>query len=245
MFVQLGAPIAFVLSSATFLVTNLTVGDSSPEFLTWGWRIPFLLSALLIVVGLLIRLRVEETPVFREAVSRNQIPRAPLSVLLRTQMNQVLLGGGAITGVFTLFYMASAYLTSYGTAQLEHSRTVVLLAGIAGGLAMAATTFVSAAICDRWGRRPVMLVGFVAAAVWSVALFPIVDSGTALAFGIGLAGTFAVLGISYGPMGSLLPEMFDSRCRYSGAGLAYNLRGILGGAIPPFEVGRAVTRGLR
>ncbi|MEW2507761.1 MFS transporter [Amycolatopsis sp. NPDC047767] len=233
MFAQLGAPIAFIFSSVTFLLTSVTLGNDSPEFLSWGWRIPFLLSAVLIAVGLVVRLRVDETPVFREVVSRQRVPRAPLVVLLRTQWRQVLLGGGAITGVFTLFYMASAYLTSYGTAQLHHGRTVVLVAGIVGGAAMAATTVGSAVLCDRWGRRPVMLIGFGAAAVWSVVLFPIVDSGSASAFAIGLAGTFAVLGISYGPMGSLLPETFDARCRYSGAGLAYNLGGVLGGAIPP------------
>jgi MFS family permease len=147
-----------------------------------------------------------------------------------------------ITGVFGFFYIASTFLTSYGTGRLGLSRTTVLVAGIAGGLALAATTALSAIWSDRAGRRPVMIGGFAAAAVWAFTLFPLVDSGSAAAFVAGVTGTFAVLGFSFGPMGSLLPELFDTRCRYSGAGIAYNIGGILGGAVPPLIAGPLAAR---
>lgn len=237
MFTQLGAPTAFMLSTATFLVANVTIGEGSSAFLEWGWRIPFLLSALLIAVGLLVRLSVEETPVFRRSAQERAVAPAPLGELLRTQPGQVVIGAGATTGIFAFFYMASAYLTSYGTAQLGLDRSTVLTVGIVGGAAMAVTTVASALWCDRVGRRPVMMVGFALGAVWALALFPILNAGSAAAFCVGVTGLFVTLGISYGPMGSLLPELFLTRCRYTGAGLAYNFGGILGGAIPPLIAG--------
>jgi metabolite-proton symporter len=232
MFPQLGPSLAFALASATFLLTALTMSDES--FLAYGWRIPFIASVLLVAVGLYVRLRIEETPVFRTAAAGGSLSRNPLVEVVKAQPREVLLAGGSLTMLFAFFYIGVAYLTSYGTTALELSRPTVLTAGILGGLTFAATTILSAIYSDRVGRRRMILVGNGAAIVIALLLFPIIDIGTPAAFTIGLCLILGLVGVAYGPAGAYLPEIFSTRYRYTGAGMGYNLAGILGGAIPPY-----------
>ncbi|MCE7010205.1 MHS family MFS transporter [Kibdelosporangium philippinense] len=226
---QLGPSLAFILASATFLDTSLSMSTAS--FLAWGWRIPFLASVLLVGLGLYVRLSIEETPVFRQAkpVSR----RIPLVDVLGKQPKEIILGAGALTMLFAFFYIGVTYLTSYGTQQLQLSRPTVLVVGIVGGLCFAATTVVSAIYSDRVGRRKLMLLGNGMAVALGFVLFPIMDIGTAWSFGLGVCLALGVVGVAYGPAGALLPEIFATQYRYTGAGMAYNLAGVLGGAITP------------
>ncbi|MGE0299978.1 MAG: MFS transporter, partial [Pseudonocardia sp.] len=232
LFPQLGPSLAFALASATFLITALTMSDES--FLAYGWRIPFVASLILIAVGLYVRLSIEETPVFRAAAQNKALAHNPLLDALRAQTKEVLLAGGALTMLFAFFYVGVTFLTSYGTTQLGLSRPTVLSIGILGGAVMAVCTILSAIYSDRVGRRKLIIAGNAAAIVAALLLFPILDIGTPWSFALGLSIVMGLVGVAYGPAGAYLPEIFATRYRYTGAGMGYNLAGILGGAVTPF-----------
>ncbi len=228
LFPQLGPSLGFVLSTTTFLVTSATMSEEA--FLGWGWRIPFLLSALLIGVGLYVRLSLEETPVFRTATGRRAIP---VVELFRRQWREVALGAGAATVVLAFFGMGATFLLNYGVADLGLPRPTVLIAGAVGGAVFGLTTVLGSIWCDRVGRRRVLIFGGVLAIAVGVVLFPILDLATPLAFGVGLALAFGVTGLGYGPLGAQLAELFPTRYRYTGAGVAYNIAGVFGAAATP------------
>ncbi|MFD4429722.1 MFS transporter [Nocardia sp. NPDC058497] len=239
-FPQIGPAFAFILSSSTFLITGAVLGDADDIFLTWGWRIPFLFSIVLVAVGLYVRLAIEETPVFRANQARRALDTAastpntlPFLDAWRFQTKEILLSAGSLALLFAFFYMGTAYLTSYGTKTLGFSRPFVLTVGVGAALVFGAAIVVSALYSDRLGRRRVIMVSCGLAVVWALVLFPLLDTKSPVAFAIGVGTTLAIFGIAYGPCGALLPEMFQTRYRYTGAGLGYNLAGVLGGAIPP------------
>jgi metabolite-proton symporter len=240
-FPQLGPTFAFALSSATFLAVNVALGETNQAFLDWGWRIPFLLSVVLVGVGLWVRLTIDETPVFRGAQDRIRADVAanratpPILEVFRVQPREVLLSGGVLTIVFTLFYIGTAYLTSYGTSPTGAGldRRTVLALDIVAAVAFGITTVVSGILSDRLGRRNVILTCCALSISWALVLFPLMGTGSAVGFAIGLIGTLAIFGIAYGPVGAYLPEMFETRYRYTGAGMGYNLGGVLGGAVAP------------
>ncbi|MGW8815942.1 MFS transporter [Gordonia terrae] len=238
MFPQLGPAIAFALSSLTFLITGAALGDTNEAFLTWGWRLPFLFSGVLVLIGLYMRLAIEETPVFRADQQRQSAEptsddRAPFLAAWRRQSREILLAAGALAIVFAFFYMGTAYLTSYGTKTLGLSRPFVLTAGVVAAAAFAVTIIFSAMYSDRIGRRKVILLSAGLATVWSLVLFPLLNTKSPAAFVVGICVTLMIFGIAYGPIGAFLPELFETRHRYTGAGLGYNLGGVLGGAVPP------------
>lgn len=236
-FPQLGPAFAFALANGTFLVTSLAMGDSNEDFLNYGWRIPFLASILLIGVGLYVRLNIAETPAFTAARSHRAEPpaRPPFVEVFRSQPREVLLSGGALTMLFAFFYMGTAYLTSYGTKPegAALARPVVLAIGIVAAVMFGIVMVVAGVLSDRLGRRKLIIASCVVGVVWALALFPLLDTGTAIAFAIGQAVTLAIFAVAYGPVGAFLPELFEPRHRYTGAGLGYNIAGVLGGAIPP------------
>lgn len=240
MFPQLGAAVAFFLSSGTFVLVFLAIGETSDAFIEWAWRIPFLLSIVMVFVGLYVRLAIQETPSFKKEQERRARERAagvrrtlPFMDTLRHQWREAVTGGVALASLFSLFYMGTSYLTSYGTAQLGLARRDILLVGMVAAVVFGGAIAASAAISDRIGRTKVILTSTVLAVLWTPVLFWVLDFGTIWHFGIGLTVTMVVFGISYGPAGAMLPEMFRVDLRYTGAGLAYNIAAILGGAIPP------------
>lgn len=238
MYPQLGPAIAFGLSSGTFLITGLAMGDSDGAFLAYGWRIPFLLSILLVGVGLYMRLQIEETPAFKatQASAPTDAPRRlPFLEVLRSQPLQVLLAGGALTMQFAFFYMGTAYLTSYATnpAGAGLSRPTVLAIGVGASVVFGIAIAYAGILSDRFGRRRMVLAASGVGTVWALFLFPLLDVGTPVAFALALVVTMTIFAVGYGPAGSFLPELFTTRHRYTGAGLGYNLAGVLGGAIPP------------
>lgn len=238
MFPQLGPAFAFFLSSLTFLIATITLGEASPAFLEYGRRIPFILSFALVAVGLWVRLAAAETPVFREAQKKRAAqptsgPALPFLDAVRYQWKEILIAGGSLASLFSLFYMGTAFLTNYGTKNLGLSRTFVLSAGMISAIVFAVSIGASAIWSDRVGRRRVIMTSCAIAVPWVLILFPLLDMGGRLPFIVGLVGTLLIFGIAYGPAGALLPELFEARYRYTGAGMGYNLAGILGGAIPP------------
>lgn len=250
MFPQLGPAFAFFLSSGTFLLFTLVAGDTKnadSAFMTIGWRIPFLMSALLVLVGLWVRLSVEETPVFTEVRKRAmaEIHRTKLPFLdaIRFQWKEILIAGGALASLFSLFYMGTAFLTNYATKNLGFERSTVLTMGMIAAVFFGVSIAASAVYSDRIGRRKVIMASCALAVVWALVLFPILDTRSLPMYALGLIGTLVIFGIAYGPAGAALPELFHERYRYTGAGLGYNLAGIFGGAVPPLLAARLVADG--
>jgi MFS family permease len=240
-FPQLGPALGFGLASATFLIVDYVVGSDSPAFLEYGWRIPFVASAVLVLIGLYVRLAVVETPAFRQYLASLQEaaddhPRPlPLGAALRAQWREVILGGGVLTILLALFYVATVYLTAYGTSATgpHLGRTTVFIFGIIASAVLIITTVTAGVLSDHVGRRRVIMVGFALTVPAVLVLFAWLSGRSAIAFAVTLVGMLGLYGIAYGPVGAYLPEMFRTEYRYTGAGLAYNLGGILGGAIAP------------
>lgn len=241
MFTQLGAGAGLAVSNLVFLIANVTIGEKSPVFLDWGWRVPFLFSGLLVIVALYVRLSIDETPVFTEEKLRNATPQAPLTELVRNQTAQVLLAAGCMVGIFTMSFLGGTYLLNYATTRIGHPRSLVLTVGVLAGVALMVFTAISAVLCDRYGRRRIILAGFVVALPWAFLVMPMIDTGSPWLFALAIGGMFCIFGTSYGPIASFLPEIFATRYRYTGAGLAFNLAGIVGGAVPPLIAGVLVS----
>ena len=239
LFPQLGPSLAFMLSSGTFLVTTLAMSEAS--FAAWGWRIPFLISIVLVVVGLYVRLRIVESAVFTEAAAGRRSTKLPIAAALTRQPREVLLGAGAVVMTFAFFYVSMTYQTSCGIVQLGLPLSTVLSIGIVAGGVFAVTTILGSSLSDRIGRRRMIMTANALAIPVALALFPILDLGTPLAFAVGMCLPLAVVGWAYGPVGALLPEIFATRYRYTGAGVAYNLAGVLGGAITPLVGAQLAT----
>jgi metabolite-proton symporter len=237
MFTLVGGPIAALLASLTFLGVNYTVGEHSSGFMEWGWRLPFLISVALNGIGLYVRLTVNETPVFAEEKARNLVPKAPLRELMRLQRREVILAAGSVLGYSGFPHMATSYLATYGHTQLGYSRNVVLLVGVLGGLANITFIALSANLCDRVGRRRMMLVGWAACLPWSLVVIPLMDTGNPICYAVAIVGMLGVASIAFGPIAAFIPELFGTRYRYSGSALAMNLAGVAGGAIPPLIAG--------
>ncbi|MDV3125348.1 MHS family MFS transporter [Mycobacterium sp. 21AC1] len=242
---QLGPACAFFLASGTFFLTSITIGDASKAFINYGWRFPFIASLLLVIVGLWIRLSVQETPVFQEHQRNRDRQAAPVKLpfadAIRSQWRQIVISGLAMSTVFSMFYTGATFMTSYGTSTLEFSRTMILGCGMVAAVVLGIVTAAAAIYSDRVGRKKVIAAAYAGTVVWSLLMFPLLDTGSPIAFLIAVTITLSVYGVANGPAGALLPEMFESRFRYTGAGLSYNLGGIIGGAIPPILAAQIVA----
>lgn len=234
---QLGMGSALVLANLVFLVVHGSFGDASVAFLAWGWRIPFLFSGVLIAVALVVRLRVEETPAFtgsqttdHDATDQNEVP---IAALVRNHGREALLAVGSVVGVLMLAYQIGTYFTHYATAHLKYSMNLVLLIGVLGGLCAVSLVAVSATMSDKYGRHRVIGLGYALAVPWSFVVFPLVETHNKLVFAVVTIGTYAIIGTCMGPLAAFLPEIFPVNYRYTGAGLTYNVGGIIGGALPP------------
>lgn len=237
---QLGPSVGFFAATGVYLVLSVAVSDEA--FRGWAWRVPFLLSLALVAVGLFVRLQISETPAFRKVLEDRRPRRAPFADVIRHRPRELLLGSGAMIVAYGLFYTATTYCLSYGTRTLGVGRTTMLLASMAAVVFLAAGTWVAATRSDRLGRRRMALSGTIAAVVWGLLLFPLLDTGRLPLIVLGLGGTLLLMGVIYGPMGAFLPELFPTRLRYSGAGLAYSLGGVAGGAVAPLVATRLQDR---
>jgi MFS family permease len=233
MFTPLGGAAAGALAGLTFLGVNFTIGENSPAFLQWGWRLPFLISVALIGIGLYVRLHIDETPVFAEEKARRLVSKAPLAELLRLQRREIALAAGAALGLFSFPGMANSCLRTYAHAQLGYSRNVILVVGVLGALTAMAFIALSATLCDRVGRRRMMLVGWAACLPWSLAVIPLVDTGKPTCYAVAIIGTEVVASTGFGPIAAFVPELFPTRYRYSATALAVSLASVAGGAVAP------------
>ncbi|KQV23999.1 MULTISPECIES: MFS transporter [unclassified Kitasatospora] len=232
-YLQLGPCAGFFLANAVFLA--LSEGLSRSAFLSWGWRVPFLASAALVAFGLFVRLRVAESPMFREQPER---ARVPVVELLREHGRTVLLGGLSITVGYTLFYLTTTYALAYATGELGLASGLVLGLLLTGALVMAGTVWFSAGQGDRWGRRRTLVATTSLATGWALVLFPLLETARPVLVGVALIGAMAVLGLHFGPVAGYLPELFPTRLRYTGVALGYNLGGVVGGATAPLVATR-------
>jgi metabolite-proton symporter len=231
MFPQLGAPIGFVCSSGVFLLLSRWIGEQ--EFLAWGWRIPFLCSALLVAVGLYVRLRLVETPEFARALEQQERVRVPIAVVFGQHGRALVLGTLAGISTFLVFYMMTVFSLGWGTAQLGFARPHFLLLQMAAVLALAIAIPLSALLAQRFGtHRALVLASLVVLA--SAAIYgPLFGGGSSLGAFLAMAAGFAAMGMSYGPLGTLVADLFPTAVRYTGASLAFNLSGIVGASFAP------------
>lgn len=241
MFPQLGPSIGFLLATLTFL--GLSLGLSDAQFALWGWRVPFIISAALVMVGLYVRFKLAETPVFAQAQASHHLHRWPLKTLLLQHGRSIVLGALAMSVCYHLFYTATVFCLSYGTQTLHIARPVFLALLCVAVIGMAMATPLAAWLADRVGRRPVLMSGQLFAVALGFALMPMVGSGQWLWILLFLFAALFLMGVTFAPMGTFLPEQFPVAVRYSGAGLSYQLGGILGASFAPAIAQALVQQG--
>ena len=229
---QIGVPAGLVISTAVFAVFSRLPEE---QFLSWGWRVPFLLSALLVIVGLMIRVRILETPAFTKVKEASREAHQPIIEVLRTYPKQVLLAMGARFGENGAFYIYSVFVLTYATQHVKMPQQVVLTAMLIGaGLELIAIPFFGA-MSDRFGRRPVYLFGAIATALWAYPMFRLLDTASPPLVGLALIVAFVFSHAAmYGPQAAFFSELFGTRVRYSGASLGAQLAAVLAGGTSPF-----------
>ena len=230
MFPQLGAPVGFLFSGATFLLLSRWLTDQ--QFFSFGWRLPFLASAALVLLGLYVRFTITETPVFQAAMSRSEQVSVPMLTVLRRHMGTLVAGILVCLATFVLFYLMTVFALSWGTSVLHYSRTEFLLIQLFGILFFAATIPISALLAER-GRRPVMIGVTVLIALFGLVLAPLFLAGTSGVVIMMVAG-LTLMGFTYGPLGTIVSELFPTPVRYTGSSLAFSMAGILGASLAPY-----------
>lgn len=232
MVMQLGIGSAVVVANLVFLLSHRVFGGQSEAFLTWGWRLPFLFSAVLIGVGIYVRLRLEETAEFADGPD-SPAPGLPLAGLLREQGRQLLLAAGAASGAVMLIYQSSTFLAGYAEMHLNFSKPEIFSINALGGVLMMAGIAASGFLTDRYGRRRIASVGYGIAVPWSLLILPLSQTGDPVLFTAAVTVTSVIIGVVMPPLTSLIPSVFSLRHRYTGTALANNLGAIMGGALPP------------
>jgi metabolite-proton symporter len=231
MFPQLGAPFGFLLSAGAFLW--LSDGMSEQALFAWGWRLPFLASAALVAVGLYVRLKLEETPVFKQVLERGQRVRVPALEVFRAHLRALVLGTAVAIATFLLFYLGTVFALNWGIAHLGYSRSEFLLLELVSMLFFAGAIPISALITERAGRRRTMVWVTVAILAFGLAFAPLFGAGNLWAVLASLIIAMTLMGLTYGPLGTVLSEYFPARVRYTGTSVSFNLAGIFGASLAP------------
>jgi MFS family permease len=231
MFPQLGAPVGFIAANGLFLVLGAVLSDE--QFLAWGWRVPFLLSAVLVGLGLWVRLKLTETPAFAAALAEAPPPRVPLAELFGRHLKAATAGTFAVVACFAIFYIATAFALGYGTTTLGYRREAFLGVQIASILFLALGIVLAGASADRTSPRRVLIAGCWGSIVVGLLMGPLFGGGSLVLIGAFLALALVAMGFVYGPLGAFLPDLFPARVRYTGASVAFNVGGIVGGAAAP------------
>jgi metabolite-proton symporter len=238
MFPQLGAPLGFFCSGGTFLLLSRYLTDA--QFFAWGWRVPFLASTTLVVLGLYVRLSITETPVFQQAVARDERVRLPIVAVFRDHAWTFVIAVLVSISVFVNFYLMTVFALSWGTTALGYTREQFLFVQLFGVLFFALTIPWSAVLADR-GRRPMLMWVNVATCGFGLVMAPLFHAGTAgatLAMVIGMS----LVGFGYGPLGTFLAELFPTAVRYTGSSVSYNLAGIFGASLAPYAAHWLATK---
>jgi metabolite-proton symporter len=231
MFPQLGAPVGFILSGGIFLTLTRILTEA--QFVAWGWRLPFLASAVLVLLGLYVRLNITETPVFQAAAERHaKMAQVPIVAVLRHHLRTVCAGILACLATFTLFYLMTVFALSWGTSALHYDRSSFLILQLVGVVFFGLTIPLSAILAER-GRRPVMIAVTVLIAAFGVVLAPMFAAGQGGALAMMIVG-LSLMGITYGPLGTLVSELYPTTVRYTGSSLSFSIAGILGASLAPY-----------
>jgi metabolite-proton symporter len=230
MFPQLGAPLGFFCSGSVFLALSRWL--TNDQFFRFGWRIPFLASAALVIIGLYVRLTITETPVFRDALTRRERVKVPMVNVFREHFGTLVTGILVSLATFVLFYLMTVFALSWGTTALGYSRETFLLLQLLGILFFAITIPISAVLAER-GRRSTLLWVSVSIAAFGLVLAPLLSAGTAGA-GLTMVIGLSLMGLTYGPLGTILSELFPTAVRYTGSSLTFNLAGIFGASLAPY-----------
>jgi metabolite-proton symporter len=242
MFPQLGAPAGFLFSGGIFLVLSNWL--TNEQFFAFGWRIPFLASAALVLVGLYVRLTISETPVFRNALSRREPVKVPMLVVFRKYPKAVLVGTLVSLSTFVLFYLMTVFALSWGTTALGYSRERFLVMQLFGIVLFALTIPIGGLLAER-GRRVTLLWVTVAIAAFGLVMAPLFLAGTTGVV-VMMALGLALMGLTYGPLGTVLSELFPTPVRYTGSSLTFNFAGIFGASLAPYiATSLAKTYGLQ
>ena len=230
MFPQLGAPVGFLFSGGVFLLLSKWLNNE--RFFAFGWRIPFLVSAVLVLVGLYVRLTLSETAVFREALSREERVRVPMLAVLQHHSGRLVAGTLTSLATFVLFYLTTVFALSWGTTALGYSREKFLVMQLVAILFFALTIPISAVLAER-GRRRTLLWVTLAIGVFGLVMAPMFLAGTLGAMMMMVLG-LSLMGFTYGPLGTVLSEIFPTAVRYTGSSLTFNFAGILGASLAPY-----------
>jgi metabolite-proton symporter len=230
MFPQLGAPLGFFLSGGVFYALSHLL--TNKQFFAFGWRLPFLASAVLVLLGLYVRFTITETPVFEQARTRGEQVRIPFIAVFRDHTKSLVAGILVCLATFVLFYLMTVFALSWGVSALGFTRERFLLMQLFGVCFFALTIPISALLAER-GRRRVMLWVTVFIAIFGLFLGPIFKAGTAGAV-VTLALGLALMGLTYGPLGTVISEIFPTPVRYTGSSLAFSFAGILGASLAPY-----------
>jgi MFS family permease len=231
MFPQLGAPVGFLAANGFFLLLGLALTPA--QFLAWGWRIPFLASAVLVGLGLWVRMRLTETPVFAAALAEAPPPRVPAATLLRNHPRETLAGTFAVVAAFAIFYLTTTFTLGYATTTLAYDRREFLAVLLAAIPFLAAGILCAGYWSDRTDPRRVLIVGCSVAVPLGLLLAPLLSSGSLIVIWLFLSAALFVMGLVYGPLGAWMPSLFPARVRYTGVSVAFTVGGILGGGIAP------------
>jgi metabolite-proton symporter len=230
-FPQIGVPIGLLLANLAFF--TVSAATTKDQFQAWGWRIPFLLSVVLIGVGFFVRARVAESPVFTELQARRSRRSAPLKVLLKTSSRELITAIGLFIANNMIGYILIAFITSYGTRTLKLSSTTMLLVGMVGAVAWGVFTLLAGRWSDTWGRRRTYLVGTLALAGWTFPFFLLFDTKSVPLLLVAVVVLAFGLGLTYGPQAAAYAELFPTAIRYSGVSFAYAFGAVLGGGFAP------------
>ncbi|MBF0530314.1 MAG: MHS family MFS transporter, partial [Deltaproteobacteria bacterium] len=253
MWPQLGAPFGFILANGVFLLLTILFNYNSAQaqlegqFLVWGWRVPFLAAVVLVGVGLYVRLKLGETPVFARAVARGEKLKAPLAAVFRHHLKELFLGTFIMLATYGLFYLMTTWILSYAIGRTELGFLGIgyrgfLVLQLVAVLFFAAMIPVSGCLADRFGRRSVLLTVTALIILFGLSFRYFLDPavmGTGSGANLGLMLLFlsvgmALMGLEFGPMSAVLPELFTTNVRYTGSGISYNAASILGAALTPF-----------
>ena len=236
-FAQAGAPIGVILANLALIITSALVTEEL--FNTWGWRIPFLASAVLILISMYIQLNLEDTKAFKALAtnsnnkSNEQVQRSPVLEAIRRYPKRIMLAAGAFLSVQVTFYILIAFMLAYGVASANMERDDMLTAVLIGCAIMVPFQFMFSAYSDRNGRKGIFMLGAILSGVWAFAIFPLVDTGNFWLIVLALAFGLIFLAMMYGPQAAFFTELFSTEVRYSGATLGYQFGAIIGGAFAP------------
>ncbi|CAI3155037.1 Inner membrane metabolite transport protein YhjE [Acinetobacter calcoaceticus] len=231
MFPQLGAPIGFILATGSFLLLGAVIPEQ--EFMQWGWRIPFIASAVLVIVGLYIRLKLHETPAFQKVLDKQKEVNIPFKEVLTKHTGKLVLGTIAAICTFVVFYLTTVFALNWATTKLGYARGEFLELQLFATLCFAAFIPLSAIFAEKFGRKATSIGVCIAAAIFGLFFSSMLESGNTLIVFLFLCTGLAIMGLTYGPIGTVLSELFPISVRYTGSALTFNLAGIFGASFAP------------